>query len=84
MKSKLYVVVRNNHSWLAAALDPRRQLPCHPLARDRGVRNRAQALVGHVVSDAEDSEPPVIGHLVVHEIERPASIGPGFHQDGEP
>jgi len=82
MGSQLGAVVRDNHSRPPSALDDGRQLPRHSLARDRGVGDRAQAFVGHVVGDVEDPEAAAIGHLVVHEVERPAGVGPGLDKHG--
>ena len=43
-----------------------------------------QALMGDVIDDVEDPEPPAIGHLVMHEVQRPEGIRPSLHENGRP
>ena len=51
-----------------------RELARDPLALDRRVRDRGQALLGDVVDDVEDPEASTAGALVVHEVDRPARV----------
>jgi hypothetical protein len=67
-------VVGDDHARLAMPLDDRRQLACHAPARDRGVRDCAQTLLGHVIDDVEDAEAPPVGELLVDKVCRPARV----------
>ena len=69
MRGELRAIVADNHAGPSSLLDESCQLPCHPAARDRGVRDGGEALMGDVVRDVQDPEPPAMGHLVVHEVE---------------
>src|SRR5215475_13128159 len=81
VRGELGAVVGHDHPRLAAALDQSRELACHPLARNRRVGNRRQALPGHVIDDVEDTRAAAARELVVDEIERPAGIRLGLNQD---
>ncbi len=70
-----------DHLWLAAPVYKPRQLPSHPDARDRGVRDRRQAFAGHVIDDIEHPEAAPVGELIVDKVQRPAGIGPCRDQD---
>ena len=50
------------------------KLTCHPLARDRRVHDRRQALARDVIHDVQHAEPPAAHELVMHEVERPALV----------
>ena len=82
VRGELGPIVRDDHAWLAAPFDQRRQLARHALAGDRGVGDRRQALSCHVVDDVEDPKSPTTGELVVNEIQRPAGIGGRIDEDG--
>ena len=41
----------------------------------------AEAFPGHVIHDVQYTEPAATGELVVHEIQRPAGVGPRLHKD---
>jgi hypothetical protein len=84
VRGELGPVVGHDHAWLAAPLNQDRQFPRHAPARDRGVRDRRQALPGHVIDDVQDAESSAAGELVMDEIHRPASIRLGFDQDRRP
>ena len=38
--------------------------------------------MGHVIGDVQDPEASAIGHLVMHEVERPADIRSGLDNNG--
>ena len=40
--------------------------------------------MGHIIGDVQYPEPPAIGHLIMHEVERPAGIGLGLGKNGTP
>jgi hypothetical protein len=77
-------VVGDDHARLAMPLDDRRQLACRASARDRGVRDCAQTLLGHVIDDVEDAEAPPVCELVVDEVCRPARVWLRLDQDRRP
>ena len=77
-------VVRDDHSGLAAAFDQRRQLPRHAAARDGRVGYRRKAFARHVIDDIQHPEAPPAGELIMHEVERPAGVGPCLDQDRGP
>ena len=51
------------------------------LARDRGIRDRAEVFLGYIVDDVEVAEPAAVGELVVKEIGGPARVRLRFNQD---
>lgn len=77
------MVVASDHTQRATSLDQRGQLALQA-TRNRGVGDRVQALLGDVVEDVEDAEPPPVGGLFMNEVERPARVGLGFYQDRLP
>src|SRR6202034_1179789 len=84
VRGELGPVVRDDHAGLAAALDQNSQFARDAPPRDRGVRNRRQALPRHVIDDVQDAEPPAAGKLVMDEIHGPTSVRLGFDQDRRP
>src|SRR4029077_4228425 len=60
------------------------QLAGHAPSRDRGVRDRGQALSRDIVDDVEDTKAPSTGELVMHEVDRPAGIGLGCDENRGP
>ena len=54
------------------------------VAPERGVRNGCQTLPGDVIVDVQNSEPPAIGHLVMHEAEGPPGVCSGPHKQRGP
>ena len=81
---ELGAVVGDDHAWLAALIDQRRQFARHPPSRDRGVGDRRQAFSRHVIDDVQDPEAATTGELVMDKIQRPAGIRPGLDQDRRP
>ena len=74
VRGELGAVVGDDHRRPAAAGDEGRELSRDPPARDRGVGDRGEALLGHVVDDVQDAEAPAAGELVVDEVDRPARV----------
>src|SRR5919107_2130984 len=74
VRGELGAVVGDDELGLATPGDQVRELARDPLARDRGVGDRRQALLGDIVEDVQDPEAPAAGHLVVDEVDRPASV----------
>jgi len=58
-------VVGDDHSWLAAPFDQRRQLASNTTTGDRGIRDCCQAFTRHVVDNIEHTKPPSAGHHVL-------------------
>ena len=54
------------------------------LHRASSSRLRCKALARHIVHHVQHPEAPPAGELVMHEVERPARIGPRLHQDRGP
>jgi hypothetical protein len=79
---ELRAVVADDHSRRAASLNDGGELASDATSRDGGVGDRTQTLLGDIVDDVEDAEPPAIGELILDEVERPARIGLGLHHDG--
>ncbi len=71
---ELRAVVGNDHSRLAAMADDVLQFARHAPTRDRGVGDRAEAFLGHVVDYVQHPEPSSRAELVMHKVERPARI----------
>jgi len=65
---------------LAVPRDDGRQLARHTPPGNRGVRDRAQALLGDIIDNVEDAEAPAVGELV-DEVSGPARIRPHLDQD---
>ncbi len=40
--------------------------------------------MGDIINDVQNPEAPAMGHLVMDEVERPAGIGLGFHEQRRP
>ena len=68
-------------AWLAMPLNDCCKFARHAPTRDQGVRDRAQALLDHVINDVEDAEAPAVGELVMDEVGGPARVRSGFDQD---
>ena len=68
----------------AAPREDRVELSRHPPTRDRGVGDRRQAFLGHVVDHVEDAEAPPVRELVVDEVDRPAVVRLRLDQDRRP
>ena len=81
---KLSSIVTDNHARFATLFDHRRQLTRHALCRDRRVRDRAEASLGHVVDHVQDTEAPTVDELVMHEVGRPAGICLHLDEDWSP
>jgi len=77
---QLRAVVTDQEARFAASRDDRRQLVRNASARDRGVRNRAKALLRDVVHDVEDAEATAVGELVRGNLPT-VSIGASLHVD---
>ena len=78
VRDELRSVVADDELRLAVPGDECRQFTGDPLARDRRVRNRREALLGHVFDNVEHAEPLPGRHLVVNEVERPTGVGARF------
>lgn len=63
--------VTDNQAGPASPFDESRELPRHPVAGDRAIREGGQARVGDAVDDVEDPEPPAVRHLVIDEVQGP-------------
>lgn len=74
----------DGHFKLTAALDQSREFARHSGPRDRGVRDRREALPGNVVDHVEHPETVAIGELVVDATPRPARIAQRLDQDRAP
>ena len=74
VRGELGAVIGDDHAGLAAPGDKRRELARDAPARDRGVGDRRQALLGDVVEDVQDAKAPAAGELVVDEVDRPACV----------
>ncbi len=72
---ELRAVVADDRAGSAASGDQRVHLARHPLAREGGVRDRGQALLGDVVDDRQHPEAAAVRKLVVNEVGRPAAVG---------
>ena len=81
VRGQFSAIVRHDHPGLAAAFDQGRQLPAHAATRNRGVRDRRKTLARDVIDYVQHPEAPPAGELVMHEVERPARIGPRLDQD---
>src|SRR4051812_37277334 len=77
-------MVGDDHGRRAAAGDERGELACDPLARDRGIGNRQEALLGDVVHHVQDAQATAAGELVVHEVDRPSRVGQGWQEQRRP
>ena len=69
MRRELRPVVTDDHAGSAPSPNDSRQFPRHAVAGNRGVGNGSQALMGDIINDVQNPEPPAIGHLVMHEVE---------------
>lgn len=78
---QLSSIVARDHARLATPFDHRRLLTRHALARDRRVRGRAGAFLGHVVEHVQDTEASTVGEPVIHEVARPAGICLSLDED---
>ncbi len=67
-------MIRDNEIGLAPSADDLGQLPRHASTRDRGVRDRRQALLRHVIDDVQDAEAPPRAELVVDKVDRPTRV----------
>lgn len=56
MRGELRAVVADVHAGPASPLDESRELPGHPVAGTRGVRDGGHALAGGVIDHVEDPE----------------------------
>ncbi len=63
---------------------PLGKLSDHAVTGNRGVRDSGQALMGDVIDHVQDPEPPTVGHLDMHEVQRPPGIRPCLHEDRHP
>jgi len=66
---ELGAIVADDQAGPASPLDECGKLSCHAVTGNRGVRDSGQALVGDVIDNVEDPEPPAVGHLVMDEVE---------------
>ena len=83
VRGELGAVIADDHARLAMRLVCR-QLAGHTPARDRGVGDGTEALLGDVVDDVEDAKAPAASELVVDEVDRPARIRLRLHEDRRP
>ena len=70
-------MIADDEGRLAPPDDQGRQLACDSPSRDRGVHHGRQALLGDIVHHAEDAKSPVIGELVMDEVDRPSGVRHG-------
>src|SRR6185437_6184080 len=84
VRGELGAVVRHDHPRLASRSDERREFPGDPIAGDRGVGDRREALPRHVVDNIENAEAAAAGELIVDKVERPAGVGLGLDKDRRP
>src|SRR5271155_2907957 len=61
VRGELSPMVRDDHAGLAAALDQNSQFARHAPPRDRGVRDRRQALPRHVIDDVQNAKSSATG-----------------------
>src|SRR3712207_5301602 len=57
------------------------ELPRDTPARDRGVGDCRQALLGDIVEDVQDAQTPPAGELIVDKVDGPARVRLGLDQD---
>lgn len=84
VRGELGPVVTDDQAGLAAPGDQRRQFPRDAAARDRGVNHGGEAFLRDIVDHVEDPEPPPLGELVMHEVDRPARVRQGHRQQRRP
>jgi hypothetical protein len=75
---ELRAVVADDQARRAPSFDNGSQLARDATSRDRGVGDRAQALLGDVVEKVEDAEAPAVGELVLDEVDGPPCVRLGF------
>ncbi|KZX94185.1 hypothetical protein A3721_10075 [Sulfitobacter sp. HI0023] len=69
------------HSRLKSSITFRMRNRRPSAPRDRGVRDRREALPGNIIDHVEHSEALAARELVMDEIQRPARIGSRLDQD---
>ena len=67
--------VRDDEARLAASRDDGGQLTRHAAPGNRGVGDRAETFLGHVVDDVVDAKATTGSELIVNEIDRPPGVG---------
>ena len=77
-------VIGDDQIGFAAPRDDRVEFSRHPATRERGVGDRRQAFLGHVVDHVEDAEAPTVRELVVDEVDRPAGVRLRLDEDRRP
>jgi hypothetical protein len=66
---ELRAVIGDDQLRPAAASDDGVEFARHAPPRDRGVRDRGKAFLGHIVDDVEDAEAPARAKLIVNKVD---------------
>jgi hypothetical protein len=80
VRSELGAVVGDNHDGLAAPDDDRLEFADNASPRDRGVRDRGQALARDIVDNVQHPNSPAAGQLVMDKVEAPALVRQSNHR----
>jgi len=83
-RGPLGAVVEDDLLWQAEAFAQIIKEPGEPSAGDRHIDDLTGAELAVIINDVENAEPPIIGKLIAHEIQRPALHRPVRHSDDYP